>query len=721
MNPNMPNAPLPDFRLLFESAPDLYLVLSPDFEIVAVSDAYLHATLTERSAIVGRGLFEIFPDNPDDPAADGVHNLRLSLEQVLHQRTANTMAVQKYDIRDADGGFTERYWSPLNSPVLDAQGEVLWIIHRVEDVTEFIRLKHTQQALESRAEHMEAEVYLRAQEVQKANQRLAEVAEQLRAGNVEIARKNAELEEASRTKSEFLANMSHELRTPLNSIIGFSDVLKAGLGGEMSAKQLDYLGHIGQSGQHLLALINDILDLSKVEAGRMELDLSELDIRYLLSSSATLLREKASLRSIQLELDIAPELEKIQADERRFKQILYNLLSNAIKFSRESSQVLISARCVERENVGQLDCSRPHRALPIVPGDFPRFLELSVADQGIGISQAGLDQLFQPFTQVDSGLSREFEGTGLGLVMVMRLAELHGGSVGVNSREGEGSCFTVWLPLRDKPTEKTHATLGTAASAEGQSAQFENEPGTALVIEDDDKAAELITLQLQSEGLKVERVATAEEGLALARKRKFSLITLDILLPSMDGWEFLARAKEIPEIAALPIVIISIVADSNRGLSLGASAILQKPITHQVLCDALNGLGLRSSQTETLNVLIVDDDPKSVEIIASHLNNAGCTAIRTYGGREGIAAAHEANPDLIVLDLMMPGMSGFEVVEILKNDATTARIPILVLTAKQILQADRDRLNGHVMQIMEKSEFNHGRFIGEVRRALGAA
>jgi signal transduction histidine kinase/CheY-like chemotaxis protein len=714
----MPNAPIPDFKLLFESAPELYLVLSPAFEIVAVSDAYLRATLTERSAIVGRGLFEIFPDNPDDPAADGVRNLRLSLERVLIDRAANTMAVQKYDIRGADGRFEERFWSPVNTPVLDGQGNVLWIIHRVEDVTDFVRLKRTQQALESHAEQMEAEVYLRAQEVQKANQRLAEVAEQLRAGSEEIARKNAELEEASRTKSEFLANMSHELRTPLNSIIGFSDVLKTGLGGEMSAKQLDYLGYISQSGQHLLALINDILDLSKVEAGRMELDLSELDIREVASSSLTVLREKASLRRIQPELAISPELDRIQADERKLKQILFNLLSNAIKFSKDSTQILISARRVRREAVGRLDTSRPHRALPIPPGDFPEFLELSVADQGIGISQEGLDRLFQPFTQVDNSLSRKFEGTGLGLVMVMRLAELHGGSIGVNSKEGEGSCFTVWLPLRETSVSASPQISEPAVFDAAMPAPSGAERGAVLVIEDDDKAAELIRLQLEDEGLEVVRVATAEEGLALARKRRFSLITLDILLPSMDGWEFLAKAKDYPETAKLPIVIISIVADSNRGLSLGASAILQKPISNQALCDALHSLGLRNSGDKRLTVLIVDDDPHSVEIVAGYLHQAGCTAIRAYGGKEGIAAATQFQPDLIVLDLMMPDMSGFEVVEALKNDARTARIPILVLTAKQITQSDRDILNGHVMQIIEKAEFNHGRFIGEVRRVL---
>ncbi|HTH95349.1 MAG TPA: response regulator [Rhodocyclaceae bacterium] len=548
------------------------------------------------------------------------------------------------------------------------------------------------------------------------------LAEQLRVGSEEIAHKNAELEQASQTKSEFLANMSHELRTPLNSIIGFSDVLKAGIGGELNDKQLDYIGRINQSGQHLLALINDILDLSKVEAGKMELALSTVNIQNAINASLAIVREIAVQRRIQLSVEVEQDLSGILADERKFKQILYNLLSNAIKFSREDTQVRIFARRVPRSEVGMLDTGRPHRALPMRPGDFDDFLEITVADQGIGISQEGLDRLFQPFTQVDSSLSRKFEGTGLGLVMIMRLAELHGGSAGVSSQEGEGSSFTVWLPLREgitisivKSAENTAAPLASKVTKTRQAT------GRVLVVEDDDKAAELIRLQLEAEGLQIERASTAEEALALAKKEKFSLVTLDILLPGMDGWEFLARIKESPETASLPVVIISVVADENRGLSLGASAILQKPITHQMLVEALDGLGLKRSPGEKLNVLVVDDDPRSVEIIASYLNKADCTAIRTYGGRDGIVTATKLQPDLIVLDLMMPDMSGFEVVEALKSDKRTARIPILVVTAKQIVQADRDILNGNVMQIIEKSEFNHGRFISEVRRVLGSS
>ena len=711
----MQTDPLGNFRQLFEASPDQYLVLSPDLHIVAATDAYLKATLVQRENVIGRPLFEIFPDNPNDPTADGTRNLRLSLEHVLRERTANTMAVQKYDVRNAEGVFEERFWSCVNTPLLDANGEVCLIIHRAEDVTEYVHLKRDQQALQSRATHMEDEIYLRAQQVQKANQGLAELAEQLRAGKAEIERKNEELVLASKAKSDFLANMSHELRTPLNSIIGFSDVLKAGIGGPLSQRQQDCLGHISQSGQHLLALINDILDLSKVEAGRMELELSAVDLPLVLASSLSILKDKASQRGIRLELDIAPGLEHVRLDERRFKQILYNLLSNAIKFSAKGTRVLITIRSVPREEVGQLDTGRSHRMLPGAPEDFDSFLALSVDDQGIGISQAGLDRLFEPFTQIDSGLSRRFDGTGLGLVMVTRLAELHGGSVGVSSREGEGTCFTVWLPLQPASPARTEPRPVAAPPQEKRAVS-----GKVLVIEDDEKAVELITLQLRTEGLEAECVATAEAALERLQKNRYALIALDILLPGMDGWSFLARLRDVPAARGIPVVIVSVVADRNRGLSLGAAAVLQKPVTQQMMHEALASLDLRPPGKGKLSVLVVDDDPRSVDIVSEFLRKADCNPICAYDGRAGVASALEAQPDLIVLDLMMPGMSGFEVVEILKGDSRTAVIPVLILTAKQILPEERELLNGHVLKIVEKSDFNHGRFISEVRRALGA-
>jgi PAS domain S-box-containing protein len=530
-----------------------------------------------------------------------------------------------------------------------------------------------------------------------------------------LQQKNAELEDASRMKSEFLANMSHELRTPLNAIIGFSEVLRDGLMGEMTAQQRGFIGDIFSSGKHLLSLINDILDLSKVEAGKMTLDLEPVQVSSLFVNSLSVIREKAAARHIGLSLDAADDLGSIQADARKVKQIVYNLLSNAVKFTIDGGQVTMRAGRVPRADVGRLSGSWTGRRLPLADSAFTDFLEISVIDSGIGISPEGLEQLFKPFSQIDSGLARKFEGTGLGLAMVKLLAELHGGAVAVESAVGEGSRFTVWLPLR--------AVEGEALTPGKASGGPRSEPlagaRTVLVVEDDFKSADLLRVHLETEGFKVLHAGSAEAALALAVQQPLSLITLDILLPNMDGWEFLARLKQVPALTRIPVVIISIVADRNKGFALGAAAVMQKPVSRQELYESLVELGLFPlAQGHTLKVLVVDDDPKVVELIALRILGPACTVLRAYGGREAIDAARRELPDVIVLDLMMPGVNGFDVVEALNEHADTARIPIFVVTAKQITAEDRTRLNGYVMAIMEKAEFDRDRFTAEVRRAM---
>jgi PAS domain S-box-containing protein len=263
-----------------------------------------------------------------------------------------------------------------------------------------------------------------------------------------LQQKNAELEDASRMKSEFLANMSHELRTPLNAIIGFSEVLKDGMLGDLSEKQRAFVGDIFSSGTHLLSLINDILDLSKVEAGKMSLDLDAIELKPLFTNSLSIIREKAAARHVRLTMEGADELGTVQLDGRKLKQILYNLLSNAVKFTGDGGGVTLRARRVPAQAVGCLTPGSIGRVFPFVVSEFSEFLEISVHDTGIGIPPEGLDRLFKPFSQVDSGLARKFEGTGLGLVLVKVMAELHGGTVAVESAEGTGSRFTVWLPVR---------------------------------------------------------------------------------------------------------------------------------------------------------------------------------------------------------------------------------------------------------------------------------
>jgi PAS domain S-box-containing protein len=541
-----------------------------------------------------------------------------------------------------------------------------------------------------------------------------------------LQEKNIELEHASRMKTEFLATMSHELRTPLNAIIGFSEALKDGLMGEMSTIQQEYIGDIFTSGQHLLALINDILDLSKVEAGMMALELEAVDIPSLLSNSLSIVREKAAAQGVRLELESGENLGVPQLDMRKTKQIVYNLLSNAVKFSAANSNVTLRARRVSRSVVGTLPGAWPVHNFPLADNEFNDFLEISVRDTGIGISQENMTKLFQAFSQIDSSLARKFEGTGLGLAMVKQLAELHGGSAAVASAEGEGACFAVWLPLRSvAPTAATpQPTLEAKIAVPSQEAEAPQER-IALVIESDEQAAELIRLLLEAEGFSVLHATSAEAALLLAPQHKLSLITLDILLPGIDGWEFLQRIRESTTLARVPVMIISVLGGntSNMALTAGAAALLQKPVSRTELKASLTSLKLQPIAERTHTVLVVDDDPKAVEVIATFLPPPAYAVVRAYGGSEAIILAQRLRPDLILLDLMMPDINGFDVVAALQLDGATAHIPILVVTAKQITAQDRTTLSGNpgqVIHIVEKAGFNKARFIAEVRRTLSA-
>lgn len=543
------------------------------------------------------------------------------------------------------------------------------------------------------------------------------LAEQLRLRSEEIELKNEQLLEADRMKSEFLATMSHELRTPLNAIIGFSEILRDGMVGELAEKQKVYVNDIFESGQHLLSLINDVLDLSKIEAGRMALEAEIVDVSGLLQNCLSIIKEKAVAQRVQLQTQVSEALGAAWLDARKVKQIVYNLLSNAVKFTPEGGQLTLQAQLVDRDSILASTRNMAGSHTSGISNDN-LFIEIAITDTGIGIEPQDILRLFQPFVQVESTLSRRFEGTGLGLALVRKLAELHGGAVAVASQPGKGSTFTVWLPYKASVPD---TAVGQMAKADGMQPLRTSEPPHVLVLEDDDRAADLIRLQLEADHCRVTRAATAEIALAiLADQPPPDLITLDILLPGMDGWEFLAKLKADQRLAHVPVVILSIVADSNRGLSLGAAQVLQKPVSAEDLQTALCKLGFVKpvDQQPGLNVLVVDDDPKAVEIISTYLEHANHTVLRAYSGSEAIHIAKSQTPDLIVLDLMMPEISGFEVVEDLKLDKRTAKIPIIIVTSKFLTPDERHMLKGQVLAVLEKSEFNHGNFISEVHRAL---
>jgi len=535
-----------------------------------------------------------------------------------------------------------------------------------------------------------------------------------------LQQKNVELEHASRMKSEFLGTMSHELRTPLNSVIGFSEALKDGLLGELTDSQKEYIGDIFTSGQHLLSLINDILDLSKVEAGMMNLEMEAVDVKLLLSNALSIVRDKAAARSIGLDLELDARLGVTQLDMRKTKQIVYNLLSNAVKFSSQGGLVSLRARQVPRSSVGTLEGAWPVRRFALADNEFTEFLEIRITDGGIGISEENMAKLFQAFTQIDSSLARRFEGTGLGLAMVKQMTELLGGSVAVASKEGEGACFAAWVPLRTavQPASVERRDLRLETAAVFESLDHER---VALVVEDDDEAAAWVCIILEAAGFAVLRAASAEEALALAPQQGLDLITLSTQLPGIDGWQLLASIREDPILGKVPAVVICGEADGPLVLADSAATVLQKPISRAALKKALTNLGFYDAQEQTYTVLVVDDDPKSVELIATYLSPPVYATVRAYSGQEAIVLAHRVQPDLILLDLMMPHVTGFDVVQALQDDPRTAGIPILVVTAREITSLDRQVLNAdpsQAVRIIEKVGLNRTDFMAEVRRAL---
>jgi signal transduction histidine kinase/DNA-binding response OmpR family regulator len=536
-----------------------------------------------------------------------------------------------------------------------------------------------------------------------------------------LHQKNIDLKNATLAKSRFLATMSHELRTPLNAIIGFSEVLKDGLFGELSQKQNTYISQIFNSGQHLLALINDILDLSKIEAGKMTLDMDEVALNKLLQACLDDFTDRAAKRDIALRFEAYEGNDCIVADERKLRQIVYNLLSNAVKFTPDGGEVRLSWHPVKRSELRIVASeSMATRQLPLPPSEFEEFIEIRVSDDGIGMSSQDLPNLFQTFVQLDSSLTRQHEGTGLGLNMVSRLAELHGGTVGVASAPGQGTHFVVWLPWRKTKANDLIASPDLADSIDTPSLQ---KPALqVLVIENDQSAAELLRIHLESAGFQVRWATDAASALDLAKQQPPDLITLDLLLPDASGWEVLDQIKTMPLLDAVPVVIVSILADemmeTQKGFALGVAKMLQKPVARKTLLDAIATLGLGDGEASGSTVLVIDDDPQAIELVTAHLQDQNCKVLHAYNGYSALDIARQTRPDLIILDLMLPDISGFDVADTLKRQLNTASVPILVLTAKTITKQERERLSGFVLKIMEKGSFNRQQFIAEVHRAL---
>lgn len=494
---------------------------------------------------------------------------------------------------------------------------------------------------------------------------------------------NNELVKSSKAKSEFMARVSHDLRQPLNAVVGFTDLLLLQGGEPLSNSQRRYLGHVVTATQQIVRLTSDLLDLSRLEAGRLEIHPEPCDVALLLQEMLAHFRTQPQAGRVSLTLEISSPLGKLMVDQSRLQQILYNLVSNAFKFTPDGGLITVTAR-----QIGPM-------------------IELSVGDTGVGIPLDDQRRIFEAYEQAGAVDIRQ-KGVGLGLAIAKRLVELHGGHISVESAPSQGSTFVVRLP--------------GAAPAQGDSQSGENSGPLVLVIEDDMSAAELIRTHLTDGGYRVVLVASGHAGLGAARRLQPHAITLDLGLPDLDGWEVLYRLKNDPATQGIPVLIVSARDQGQVGFSLGAVDYLVKPVDPKRLLAALYRCQVLGAPRRALRILVVDDEPAVLEALDALLTREGHTVMRAQDGEGALSRAQAERPDIILLDLHLPGLSGFEVVTRLRQIPGLEAVPVVAFSGKFVTSEERTLLTQQAVQFVGK----HGavtiqQLLGDLRRISSLA
>ncbi len=503
----------------------------------------------------------------------------------------------------------------------------------------------------------------------------------------------AKAEAANQTKSAFMANMSHELRTPLNAIIGYSEMLQDDAEDIGAAELVGDLKKIEGAGKHLLGLINDVLDLSKIEAGKMELFLEDFELMPLLQDIVATVQPLIEKNKNTLKTEFSQDLGEMHSDITKIRQCLFNLISNASKFT-QSGDITFSASMVK---TGDSD-----------------WLMFQVTDTGIGMTAEQQSRLFQAFTQADTSTTRKFGGTGLGLAITKKFCEMMGGDIYVTSELGVGSTFTITLPTSSiNPQEETFMELVANEGSEDQSSGDQTRPSKViLVIDDDVTTHELIRNYLEPKGIQVLVADDPEVGLKLAKQHQPQGIILDVVMANLNGWTVLTCLKADPDLASIPVIMATILDDQSMGFSLGVTDFLVKPIQRQQL---ENLLAKYQDHLSSKLILIVDDDANNRELIQKQLEKGKWTVLQANNGIQALELLQQHTPALILLDLMMPELDGFGFIEQLRQHDHWQRIPVVIITAKTLTKDDQIRLGGYVEAVLQKGSYTRQSLLQEVR------
>ncbi len=676
------------FRAIFDAAPVGVISLDAHRAILAANAALARMCgVDDPATLVGRSFDALLVSEDADEAAGRLAALVMggSDTERFECQLAGALAT------DGTGGLPRgvEVSALVDRNVAGAERELMVF---VEDVSERRRTEDQRQRM---FEQLDELVAMRTEELSGANDRLrAEINERRR---TEVALQEAKLaaESANRAKSQFLASMSHELRTPLNAIIGYAEILMEDAEDEGREDEVVDLEKIRGAGRHLLGIINDILDLSKVEAGKVELFFEDVDLAKLVREVMTTIRPLANRGGNELDLQLRSHPEVLHTDVTRLRQILFNLLSNACKFTEE----------------GQVTLSIDEVASEEGPG-----LRFVIADTGVGMNPGQLEKLFVPFTQADASTTRKFGGTGLGLSISDRFAKMLGGRIEVASTFGQGSTFTVWIPIEhpEQAESRAHRSSSTMKMAAVREARDEGlEHPRVLVVDDDPEARDLLARLLGREGYPVSQAASGTEALEMARTDPPGLITLDVLMPGMDGWAVLSRLKETPELASIPVIIVSLVRDRGMAYALGAADFLSKPVERDKLLASIH----RFDEGEPpFTILVVDDEADARDLIARALQREDWAVRTATNGLDALDEMRAEKPDLVVLDLMMPGMDGFEVLEHVRSDPGLRDLPVVVVTAKDLADSERENLSRRVASVMQKGSYSREHLLECVAR-----